>query len=150
MESKSNVLNGSIFDINRIKVLNERSGRSIPEKVIPCLWDGNRFICGHKKVRVENIKWKQYVPVKQYCGPNPCGKAVQNFRSRLTKKLLYGNKNEKLTAEYCLWKMIRRTPIKVLSPTLSEGFRIEFDPLIPFKIMFERLENEKSIITKTV
>ena len=117
---------GTIFEINRIKILNKKNGRSRPDKIIPCQFCGNRMDCGHKKIRVKGVNWKQYVPEKQYCGPQPCGKSVQNFRSRLTKKLLYPkNSDEYLTAQYCMWKMLARTPIKYLAPILSEGFKTE-------------------------
>lgn len=119
-------LNGSIFDINRIRILNMKNGRSRPDKVIPCSFCGNQMLCGHKKIKMPNKGWKQYVPAKQYCGSQPCGKSVQNFRGRLTKILLNPmDENQYLTAQYCLWKMLARTPIKYLTPLLSEGFNYD-------------------------
>ena len=113
-----------VFETNKIRLLvNKKAGRRRPQKVIPCLYCPSIHECECKKVKVKGIGWKQWVPARQYCLASKCGKRAVNFRSSLAKKLL--NKEDQtafLTAQYCLWKMMGRTPIKYLSPVLSGNF----------------------------
>lgn len=112
-----------VFEINRIRLIaTKKAGRRRPEKVIPCLWCSYVLECECKKIKVAGINWKQWVPAKQYCDTYPCGKNAVNFRSSLAKKQLSDKAVDRLTAEYCLWKMMKRTPIKFLSPILQSGF----------------------------
>lgn len=113
----------NIYDINRIRILNMKSGRSPMSKIIPCQWCGIAMECGHKKVRVKGVSWKQWVPARQYCSSQPCAKQSLNFKVRLTKKLLNPtSQDEYLSANYCLMKMLTRSPIEFLSPILTNCF----------------------------
>lgn len=110
------------FEINQIRyTIKQNAGRKITEKVIPCLYCPNLIECTHKKLKTGT--WKQWVPVKQYCNIPNCAKKSISFRTNLAKKLLQPkNESQYLTAQYCLWKMITRTPIEYLIPILSNNF----------------------------
>lgn len=112
-----------IFETNKLLIITRKKvGRRITPKVIPCLWCPNTFECEHKKIRVEGLGWKQWVPARQYCDTPNCGKKAINFRSVLARKLLSDKEDDRLTAQYCQWKMIMRTPIRELVPILVNGF----------------------------
>lgn len=103
--------------------MQKKAGRRITEKIITCLWCPNTFNCEHKKIKVDNTKWKQWVPLRQYCNTPNCNKKAINFRSILARKLLNPkDESEFNTAQYCLWKMIARSPIQFLHPILIENF----------------------------
>jgi len=111
-----------IREINRIRILNQKSGRTPMPKIITCGYCSDEMECGHKKIRVHNVGWKQWVPQRQYCSSN-CSKPSLNFKVRLHKKLIEPkDQSEYFTAQYCLWKMLGRTPIKELSEILSTNF----------------------------
>lgn len=114
-----------IYLINKVRlVMKKNSGRRQTNRVISCMWCSAIIECECKKVRVEGVKWKQWVPARQYCEVHSCAKKAINFKSKLTKKLLNPkDENERLCAEYCLAKWIIRCPLKYLQPILMDGFK---------------------------
>ena len=113
-----------VYLINKVRlVMKKNSGRRSTNRVIACMWCSKIIECECKKVRVEGVQWKQWVPARQYCDVSSCAKKAINFKSKLTKKLLHPkDENEKLQAEYCLAKWIIRTPLKELQKVLMDGF----------------------------
>lgn len=113
-----------IFELNQILLIrNKKNGRKRTPKALHCLWCPTILNCEHKKIRVKGKYQKQYVPAKQYCNIPECGKKTLSFRFTLARKLRNPkNDTEFLTAQYCLWKMLVRTPIKNLAPIISKNF----------------------------
>ena len=114
-------MNKKAFEINKVRhIIRRKAGRKITERVIPCLFDGELIEVEYKKIKMNG--WKEWFLLKQYCSTRHCGKKAILFRTRLAKLMLSESKDDQLTAQYVLWKMITRTPVKDLLPLLAKGF----------------------------
>lgn len=130
------------FTINKQRYQSRQGKtRQLLIKKMPCAFCDGEFENEFRKIKI-GVR-NQRIPLKQYCTGTRCQKAGINFRTSLVRHLQSDNLSSNLTAQYVLWKMITRTPIKYLTPVLYDNFE-SARPKNPCRVMWTIPKRQRS------